>query len=140
MSESRILLVDDEEELRRSSAQALELAGFRVDTFACAEDALERIAFSFHGVVISDIRMPGMDGMTFLQRIREIDAELPVILVTVTAMSSWRFGRCVRVPMISSKSLSPPRCSPAPYAARSIGALSCSRTAGCGLSRGSATT
>ncbi|RVJ84054.1 sigma-54-dependent transcriptional regulator [Sinorhizobium medicae] len=82
MSESRILLVDDEEELRRSSAQALELAGFRVDTFACAEDALERIAFSFHGVVISDIRMPGMDGMTFLQRIREIDAELPVILVT----------------------------------------------------------
>ncbi|WKL40297.1 sigma 54-interacting transcriptional regulator (plasmid) [Sinorhizobium meliloti] len=82
MSESRILLVDDEEELRRSSAQALELAGFRVDTFASAEYALERIAFSFHGVVISDIRMPGMDGMTFLQRIREIDAELPVILVT----------------------------------------------------------
>lgn len=36
MSESRILLVDDEEELRRSSAQALELAGFRVDTFASA--------------------------------------------------------------------------------------------------------
>ena len=82
MNDSRVLLVDDEEELRRSSAQALELAGFRVDTFASAEHALELIGFSFPGVVISDIRMPGMDGMTFLQRIREIDAEVPVILVT----------------------------------------------------------
>ncbi len=82
MIESRVLLVDDEEELRHSSAQALELAGFRVETFASAERALEFIGFSFPGVVISDIRMPGMDGMTFLQRIREIDVEVPVILVT----------------------------------------------------------
>ncbi|OCP16143.1 sigma-54-dependent transcriptional regulator [Ensifer sp. LC163] len=82
MIESRVLLVDDEEELRHSSAQALELAGFRVDTFASAEHALEFIGFSFPGVVISDIRMPGIDGMTFLQRIREIDVEVPVILVT----------------------------------------------------------
>ncbi|NUS70706.1 MAG: sigma-54-dependent Fis family transcriptional regulator [Ensifer adhaerens] len=82
MIESRILLVDDEEDVRHSSAQALELAGFRVDTFSAAEHALEFISYSFPGVVISDIRMPGMDGMTLLQRIREIDAEVPVILVT----------------------------------------------------------
>ncbi|NRQ16712.1 sigma-54-dependent transcriptional regulator [Ensifer sesbaniae] len=82
MIESRILLVDDEEDVRHSSAQALELAGFRVETFAAAEHVLEFISFSFAGVVISDIRMPGMDGMTLLQRIREIDAEVPVILVT----------------------------------------------------------
>ncbi|OCO98451.1 MULTISPECIES: sigma-54 dependent transcriptional regulator [unclassified Ensifer] len=82
MIESRILLVDDEEDVRHSSAQALELAGFRVDAFAAAEHALEFISFSFPGVVISDIRMPGMDGMTLLQRIREIDAEVPVILIT----------------------------------------------------------
>ncbi|MBK5570565.1 sigma-54 dependent transcriptional regulator [Ensifer sp. SSB1] len=82
MIESRILLVDDEEDVRHSSAQALGLAGFRVETFAAAEHALEFISFSFSGVVISDIRMPGMDGMTLLQRIREIDAEVPVILVT----------------------------------------------------------
>ncbi|HEV7306610.1 sigma-54 dependent transcriptional regulator [Ensifer sp.] len=82
MIESRILLVDDEEDVRHSSAQALELAGFRVDAFAAAEHALEFISYSFAGVVISDIRMPGMDGMTLLQRIREIDAELPVILIT----------------------------------------------------------
>ncbi|MGF6158932.1 two-component system C4-dicarboxylate transport response regulator DctD [Ensifer sp. KUDG1] len=82
MIESRILLVDDEEDVRHSSAQALELAGFRVDAFSAAERALEFISYSFPGVVISDIRMPGMDGMTLLQRIREIDAEVPVILIT----------------------------------------------------------
>jgi len=82
MSEARILLVDDEEELRRSTAQALELSGFDVDTFASADQVLELIGYSFSGVVVSDIRMPGMDGMTLLEKIREIDAEVPVILVT----------------------------------------------------------
>lgn len=82
MSDARVLLVDDEEDMRRSTAQALGLFGLEVDTFSSAEDVLELIGYSFSGVVISDIRMPGMDGMTLLQRIREVDAEIPVILVT----------------------------------------------------------
>ncbi|WP_455271269.1 sigma-54-dependent transcriptional regulator [Rhizobium herbae] len=82
MSDARVLLVDDEEEMRHSTAQALGLFGMEVDTLSNAEDVLELIGYSFSGVVISDIRMPGMDGMTLLQRIREVDAEIPVILVT----------------------------------------------------------
>lgn len=82
MSDLRVLLVDDEEDMRRSTAQALGLFGLDVDTFSSAEDVLELTGYSFSGVVISDIRMPGMDGMTLLQRIREVDAEIPVILVT----------------------------------------------------------
>jgi len=82
VSDARVLLVDDEEDMRRSTAQALGLFGLDVDTFSSAEDVLELIGYSFSGVVISDIRMPGMDGMTLLQRIREVDAEIPVILVT----------------------------------------------------------
>lgn len=82
MSDARVLLVDDEEEMRRSTAQALELFGLTVDTFSSAESVLELVGYSFSGVVVSDIRMPGMDGMTLLQRIREVDAEIPVILVT----------------------------------------------------------
>lgn len=82
MSAGRILLIDDEEEMRRSSAQALGLFGLDVATFASAELVLERVGYGFDGVVISDIRMPGMDGMTLLQRIREMDSEIPVILVT----------------------------------------------------------
>ncbi|MBB3319427.1 two-component system C4-dicarboxylate transport response regulator DctD [Rhizobium sp. BK181] len=82
MKEGRILLIDDEEEMRRSSAQALSLFGLDVATFASAEPVLERVGYGFDGVVISDIRMPGMDGMTLLQRVREMDSEIPVILVT----------------------------------------------------------
>lgn len=82
MSEQRVLLVDDEDELRRSTAQALELVGLSVQTFASADDVLELIGYSFDGVVVTDIRMPGTDGMTLLHRARELDAEIPVILVT----------------------------------------------------------
>jgi two-component system, NtrC family, C4-dicarboxylate transport response regulator DctD len=78
----RVLLVDDEEELRRSTAQALELFGLSVQTFSHADHVLELTGFGFDGVVVSDIRMPGIDGMTLLHRIRELDAEIPVILVT----------------------------------------------------------
>jgi len=82
MSEPTVLLVDDEEELRLATAQALELQDLKVDAFASAEDVLTRISYGFSGVVVSDIRMEGMDGMTLLQQIREIDHDIPVILVT----------------------------------------------------------
>jgi len=82
VSVQRVLLVDDEEELRRSTAQALELFGLEVQTFSTADHVLELIGYGFDGVVVSDIRMPGIDGMTLMQRVRELDAEIPVILVT----------------------------------------------------------
>ncbi|HEV7435130.1 MAG TPA: sigma-54 dependent transcriptional regulator [Pseudorhizobium sp.] len=82
MSEQRVLLVDDEEELRRSTAQALELFGLSVQAFATADEVMELAGFSFDGVIVTDIRMPGTDGMTLLHRIRELDPEIPVILVT----------------------------------------------------------
>jgi two-component system C4-dicarboxylate transport response regulator DctD len=77
-----VLLVDDEEELRRSTAQALDLEGLSVQQCASAEQALDFVSEGFNGVVLTDIRMPGMDGMTLMARIREIDAEIPVMLVT----------------------------------------------------------
>ncbi|WP_320200307.1 sigma-54-dependent transcriptional regulator [Agrobacterium sp. rho-13.3] len=82
MNVSRVLLIDDEEDLRLSTAQALELAGMEVITVENADHVFELIGYSFDGVIVSDIRMPGMDGMTLLQKVRELDAEIPVILVT----------------------------------------------------------
>ncbi len=97
MTGPRVLLIDDEEEMRRSSAQALELFDLTVETFSNAEPVLELVGYAFDGVVVSDIRMPGMDGMTLLQRIREVDPEVPVILVTghadvQLAVSAMRAG------------------------------------------------
>ena len=82
MKPATVLLVDDEEDIRRSTAQSLQLAGFCVGDFAAAEAALDYVTPGFNGVVVSDIRMPGMDGMTLLSRVHDIDADLPVILVT----------------------------------------------------------
>ncbi|MGB3387895.1 MAG: sigma-54 dependent transcriptional regulator [Pseudaminobacter sp.] len=82
MTTPPVLLVEDEDELRRSTAQSLDLSGFQVRDLASAERALDFVNPGFKGVVITDIRMPGMDGMTLMGRIREIDADIPVILTT----------------------------------------------------------
>ncbi|MCO5065949.1 MAG: sigma-54 dependent transcriptional regulator [Rhizobiaceae bacterium] len=82
MTPSFVLLVDDEEELRRSTRQSLDLEGLQVEECASAEEALDFVTPGFSGVVISDIRMPGMDGMTLMERVRDIDPDIPVILVT----------------------------------------------------------
>jgi len=81
-SESGVILVEDDEALREATAQGLELAGLTVEAFDRAESVLERLEPTFAGVVVSDIRLPGMDGMGLLAAIRALDAELPVILVT----------------------------------------------------------
>lgn len=82
MKQPTVLLVEDEDELRRSTAQSLDLSGFDVRDVARAEDALDYVTQGFNGIVITDIRMPGMDGMTLMGKVREIDADIPVILTT----------------------------------------------------------
>ncbi|CAM3059353.1 sigma-54 dependent transcriptional regulator [Paracoccus nototheniae] len=82
MSQPRVILVDDDEQMRTSTAQALDLAGFAVQTVASGADALALAGPGFDGVVVSDIRMPGMDGMTLMAQLREMDPDLPVILIT----------------------------------------------------------
>src|SRR5690606_15701704 len=76
------LLFYDEEELRHTTAQALDLAGFQVRDFPGAEHARHFITQGFNGAVVTDIRMPSIDGMTLMRRIHEIDPDIPVILVT----------------------------------------------------------
>ncbi|MHA1528182.1 MAG: sigma-54-dependent transcriptional regulator [Alphaproteobacteria bacterium] len=82
MSSGRVILVDDEEDVRLATGQTLELEGYEVTTFARGDRALERIGRGFDGILISDIRMPVMDGLELLRAARERDPELPVILIT----------------------------------------------------------
>jgi two-component system, NtrC family, C4-dicarboxylate transport response regulator DctD len=82
MTPLRILLVDDEPDLRASTVQALDLAGFAVQDFSAPERIMDLVSFGFPGVVLTDIRMPGMDGLTLMNRIHEIDRDIPVILIT----------------------------------------------------------
>jgi len=77
-----IFFIDDEEDLRLANEQTLELAGYTVKLFENAEQALIQITSQWPGVVICDIRLPGMDGLSFLKEVQKLDEDLPVILVT----------------------------------------------------------
>ena len=78
----KIAIVDDEQDMRQSISQWLALSGFDTETFASAEDALKGLGPDYPGVVVSDIKMPGMDGMAFLKRVMSVDSALPVIMIT----------------------------------------------------------
>ncbi|EAR11330.1 sigma-54-dependent transcriptional regulator [Reinekea blandensis] len=74
-----VVLIDDDPEVLASLSQLLSLVDIPVRTFNSALDALPLLNDGFHGVVVSDIRMPGMDGMNLLQT---LNTSIPVILIT----------------------------------------------------------
>ncbi|MEO0990395.1 MAG: sigma-54 dependent transcriptional regulator [Pseudomonadota bacterium] len=78
----KVAIVDDEKDMRQSISQWLSLSGFETETYSTAEDALKALGPEYPGVVVSDIKMPGMDGMSFLRRIMGVDSALPVIMIT----------------------------------------------------------
>ncbi|QDY70736.1 sigma-54-dependent transcriptional regulator [Qingshengfaniella alkalisoli] len=82
MTGRTVLFVDDEAHLRLAAKQTLELAGLDAQVFDGAEAALVHIARDFPGVLVTDIRMAGMDGLALMKQVLEIDPDFPVILVT----------------------------------------------------------
>jgi len=77
-----VVLIDDESVIRKATRQWLNLAGMDVDDFSNAQDALAKLNANTNAVIVSDIKMPGMDGMEFARRCNLIDSDLPVLLVT----------------------------------------------------------
>jgi len=78
----KIIFVEDDHAVRSSVAETLELAGFAVEPYESAESALPHIVAGLPGIVITDVRLPGMDGFGLLRQVCAADAAIPVILVT----------------------------------------------------------
>lgn len=78
----RVLLFEDDADVRAVIEQSLTLEGFAVEAHAEAGETIDLVTPRFDGVVVTDIRMPGMDGREVFRRVRQIDPELPVLIVT----------------------------------------------------------
>jgi DNA-binding response OmpR family regulator len=77
-----ILIVDDEKNIRLTLSQALETLDAQIDVAANGGEALTKLKEKEFGLILLDIRMPGMDGMEVLRRVREIRPDIRVIMIT----------------------------------------------------------
>lgn len=92
-----ILLVDDDPMVRKSTAQWLSISGFDVQECENAEQAITQLNEDFAGILLTDVRMPGMDGLSLMSHALQQIPQLPVILLTAhgdidMAMDAMRQG------------------------------------------------
>ncbi len=78
----RVLVVDDEASIRDLLSKTLALAEYEVDTAPDATSALDRMRSNAYDLMIADLKMPGMDGLTLIRQAKRINAEMPVIIIT----------------------------------------------------------
>jgi two-component system C4-dicarboxylate transport response regulator DctD len=92
-----VFLIEDDAVVRKGCAQALSIANIPVRAFADAESAFAALAGCLPGAVVTDVRLPGRDGLAVLREMRQRDRELPVVLVTghgdvAMAVEAMRLG------------------------------------------------
>lgn len=78
----RVLVVDDESSIRELLAKTLALAEYDVDTAPDGRAALERLRMGYYDLLIADLKMPGMDGLTLIREAKRLKADMPVIIIT----------------------------------------------------------
>ncbi|MGH9410980.1 MAG: sigma-54-dependent transcriptional regulator, partial [Vicinamibacterales bacterium] len=94
---ARILVIDDEAEIRRSVRMILEYEGYDVQEAASGQEGVALIEREPHDLVFLDIKMPGLDGLEALQKIRQINDALPVVIISghgtvSTAVEATKLG------------------------------------------------
>ncbi|MBN2289797.1 MAG: response regulator [Candidatus Glassbacteria bacterium] len=82
MAKKKILIVDDDEQVLAMLNELLEEEGYLIEISPGGEDALSKVAGKNYHLVISDVRMPGIDGFEVLQRVKDLHRKTKVILMT----------------------------------------------------------
>ena len=79
---SRVLVVDDEASIRELLSKTLALAEYEVDTAPDGRAAIERLRLGHYDLLIADLKMPGLDGLSLIREAKRLKADLPVIIIT----------------------------------------------------------
>jgi two-component system response regulator AtoC len=82
MSAPRVLVIDDEENLRRTLAIVLHQEGYDVDAVANGTDAVARLSSAIYDIVVTDMRMPGMDGLSVLEEVKRAHPDTLVVMMS----------------------------------------------------------
>ncbi len=79
---ANILIIDDEKAIRKTLSEILSYEGYKIDEAADGEEGLKKFSNSTYDVVLCDIKMPKMDGIEFLEKAREVNSDVPVIVIS----------------------------------------------------------
>ncbi len=79
---SNILIVDDEKAIRKTLGEILSYEGYKIDEAGDGEEGLKRFREKPYDVVLCDIKMPKIDGIEFLEKVSEINADVPIIMIS----------------------------------------------------------
>ncbi len=79
---SNILIIDDERAIRKTLGEILSYEGYKIDEAGDGEEGLKRFKEKTYDVVLCDIKMPKIDGMDFLEKSREANADVPIIMIS----------------------------------------------------------
>ena len=82
MKDKSVLIVDDEKNILLTLSQSLEALQLETDTATNGEEALAKLKEKEFGLILLDLRMPGMDGMEVLRQVREIRPDIRIIMIT----------------------------------------------------------
>jgi excisionase family DNA binding protein len=78
----RVLVVDDEASIREVLTKTLALGEYEVETVADGASAMERLRVASYDLLVTDLKMPGMDGLTLIRQVKRLKSDLPIIIIT----------------------------------------------------------
>ncbi len=77
-----ILIIDDEKAIRKTLSEILSYEGYKIDEAADGEEGIKKFSTATYDVVLCDIKMPKVDGLEFLEKAREINSDVPIIVIS----------------------------------------------------------
>jgi DNA-binding NtrC family response regulator len=79
---AKILIIDDEKAIRNTLREILEYEGYLIEEASNGEEGIQKIESDDFDMVLCDVKMPKMDGMTVLSKVKEIDEDLPIVMIS----------------------------------------------------------